>query len=42
MQLEGSFAGSGEKPGEINLAEFKPSGLTVLNPLSLQGADQSL
>lgn len=41
VPLKGSFAGSWEQPGEINLARFKSSGLTVLNLLSLQGSDQS-
>lgn len=34
MQLKGSFAGSREQPGEMNVAQFKPSAWTVLNPLS--------
>lgn len=41
MRWKDGFAGSRERPGEINLALFQPSGLMVLNPPSFQGPDGS-
>lgn len=35
LQSEGAFARSRTQPGEVSFAQFKPSGWTVLNPLSL-------
>lgn len=35
LQSEGGFARSRTQPGEVSFAQFKPSGWTVLNPLSL-------
>lgn len=32
MPVEDGFAGSREQPGEINLAQFKASALTCLEP----------